>query len=81
MQFSINVNDETGRLLEKKASEKGLSISVFLMNVIKQIIAPEIEDKVHHDLDELAGTWSDQEAAEFMDSVSEFGKIDRELWK
>ena len=35
----------------------------------------------HHDLDKLAGTWSEDEAQQFAQAVDAFGKIDEELWR
>jgi hypothetical protein len=35
----------------------------------------------YHDLDFLIGTWTEQEAAEFLSVVSEFRRIDPELWQ
>jgi len=35
----------------------------------------------HHDLDELAGTWSSDDVAEFETVTSSFNKIDDSLWK
>jgi len=32
-------------------------------------------------LDDLIGTWSDEEASEFMESVEDFGQIDESMWK
>ncbi len=33
------------------------------------------------DLDHLAGTWSEQDAAEFAGTMAEFGRVDEEMWK
>jgi len=33
-----------------------------------------------HDLDALAGTWSDAEAAEFQRATDDFSRIDPTLW-
>lgn len=35
----------------------------------------------HDDLDHLAGTWTDEEAAEFDAALAEQRKIDSELWE
>ena len=39
----------------------------------------EVEAQLHHDLDHLAGTWSDEEAAEFDAALAEQRKIEPEL--
>lgn len=45
------------------------------------IEADDFEAELHHDLDHLAGTWSDEEAAEFDAALAEQRKIDPELWE
>ena len=36
---------------------------------------------IHHDLDFLAGTWSEEDAAEFDNSTEAFRRVDEELWQ
>jgi hypothetical protein len=38
-------------------------------------------DIIHHDLDHLAGTWSDLDAAEFEQATAVFAKVDEDMWK
>ncbi len=35
---------------------------------------------VYHDLDHLAGTWSDEDYSEFQKKVADFEKLDKDLW-
>ena len=35
---------------------------------------------IHHDLDDLANTWSNEDARMFEQAVSDFGEIDEALW-
>jgi len=37
--------------------------------------------KTYNDLNDLAGTWSEEYAAEFMEATKEFNRKDPELWK
>jgi transcriptional regulator of met regulon len=39
------------------------------------------EDGLYHDLDDLFGTWSDEEADEFDRILREMRQIDRDMWK
>jgi hypothetical protein len=39
------------------------------------------DPKIHQDLDQLAGTWSEKEAAAFEAALVEQRRIDPELWK
>jgi len=35
----------------------------------------------YHDLDSLAGTWSEEDAAEFASATSDFEQVDQQLWR
>ncbi len=39
------------------------------------------EDRIGHSLDHLIGTWSEDEAAEVLDSIESCSQIDAELWE
>jgi hypothetical protein len=38
-------------------------------------------DAEYHDLDFLAGTWTEADAEEFKSATADFDHIDAELWK
>jgi hypothetical protein len=38
------------------------------------------EPPPYHDLDSMAGTWSEEETAEFDRATASFRQIDEELW-
>lgn len=38
-------------------------------------------DVVYHDLDYLAGTWTEEDAEAFTKATEDFNKIDKELWQ
>ncbi|MBI4639366.1 MAG: hypothetical protein HY731_01660 [Candidatus Tectomicrobia bacterium] len=37
--------------------------------------------QVYHDLDSLAGTWSDEQASEFLNAIADFEQVDEKLWQ
>jgi plasmid stability protein len=41
----------------------------------------EGESRTKRDLSGLAGTWTEEQAREFADNTSVFGRIDNEVWK
>jgi hypothetical protein len=51
--------------------------------VDEPIIDPEQKAQLsqYHDLDALAGTWSEEDAAEFDQATVSFRQIDEELWR
>lgn len=36
--------------------------------------------KTYHDLDNLAGTWSEEDEIEFNKNIQDFEKINKEMW-
>lgn len=40
-----------------------------------------ISGLLHDDLDHLAGTWNEREAAEFEQAIAGFEAVDENLWK
>ncbi|MEZ4525213.1 MAG: hypothetical protein R2941_04765 [Desulfobacterales bacterium] len=37
--------------------------------------------EVYHDLDMLAGTWTDEETQEFLTAIADFSQVDETLWE
>ena len=62
----ISLNRAALRLMRRGA---GLGESIQRQNVVGST------------LDDLIGTWTDEEAGEFMDVVDDFGQIDESMWK
>jgi len=69
-------------LLKKKAMKQKISINSLILKIIDQGlgIAYPIEKAFFHDLDYLAGTWSEKEKKEFDDNIKPFENIDKDLW-
>jgi hypothetical protein len=38
------------------------------------------KEPIHHDLDHLAGTWTDDDVKMFKENLKYFEQIDKELW-
>jgi hypothetical protein len=57
-------------------------IVTFLTNNyhIKTVIEESSSLKEYHDLDDLAGTWTEEDEAEFLQNTSHFNQIDAKLW-
>jgi hypothetical protein len=79
------LDDETVTWITQKAQQSGVSVE----DIIKQLIYQgveierkgEQEEQVYHDLDQLAGTWDEEETAEFLSAIEDFGKINPDLWQ
>ena len=66
------------KLKEKISSSKKIPVFItFLENMEEE----KDQDGVYHDLDYLAGTWTEEDDKEFLQATEDFNKIDEELWK
>jgi len=72
--------------IEAIAAEEGASLARTVIRLLMRATGlkqPELSEAAgtrHHDLDDLAGTWSEQEAAEFDRSVDSQRSVDPEIW-
>ncbi len=68
--------------LAQLLEQKGRSAAV--LELIQKGITKEQDGEplhVYRDLDELAGTWGDEEAEAFLDVVADFEHVDEKLWQ
>jgi hypothetical protein len=65
-----NLDETSTTWLEQEAGRLGLPIDQVIARLIRQAIE-NAQVEAHHDLDHLAGTWSDEEAQELLDIVAE----------
>jgi hypothetical protein len=87
MSISItidNLDDAVVERLEAEARRRGMNIE----SAVKELLHEALERtgnheaaSVQHDLDTLAGTWSEEEANEFLEVVKDFGHVDKDLWR
>ena len=77
------ITTDLDREIKKRASEGHLSINEWLLRLLKQAVGLEKKPLFpeHHDLDNLAGEWSEEEAEEFMQRLACFEKIDQDQWQ
>lgn len=90
-----DVDAETVKRLEAEARRRGVEVPKLARDLLRQSLSPvELElsnlsgqeDAVcppgpFRDLDFLAGTWTEADAAEFEEATADFRRIDPELWK
>ena len=87
MQVELTLKDIDNVIVEKlksKADQRGIDLDTFILSIFKKELGLEIEtprDNLYGDLDYLAGTWSKEEAEDFIKLTEDFNKIDDELWK
>lgn len=68
--------------LKQEAEKLHTSVNLLILKLIERGIgySREIKRPVFHDLDKLAGTWSEKEAIEFEKNIKDFEHIDKDLW-
>jgi hypothetical protein len=83
--ITINhLDDESAEWIEEQASQRGVAKETVVLHLIRQGIDLE-QKKAHlptyHDLDDLAGTWTEEDAAEFERVTAPLRQVDEELWR
>jgi hypothetical protein len=80
-----NIPKPVARAIERRAREKGTSLNRAVIEMLEDASGerrPAQRSRVvHRDLDQLAGSWTAEEAAEFERSLRDQRAIDPELWK
>ena len=77
------IDNEVAKLLKDQANSDGISVNALLLKMVKESLGVEKKrrTKIYHDLDHLAGTWSEKDLKEFQENVEYLEKIDKEIWK
>jgi hypothetical protein len=69
--------------LKQAAKNEGKSVNHFILETIKRVLGEEKEKRfsvLHHDMDHLFGTWSQEEFDRIQGKINSERKIDPELW-
>jgi len=79
-----DVDDTTVTWLVEEARRRGLSMEMVAGLLLRRGLEWErrrAELPAYHDLDALAGTWSEDEAVAFLQAVADFEQVDSSLWQ
>lgn len=83
LNFNLrNLSPQTMLLLKKEATKQSISVNTLILKIIDRglgVVCPS-KKVTFHDLDYLAGTWSDKEKKQFERNIKPFEDIDKELW-
>lgn len=69
--------------LKTRAQQDSASVNGLVVRLLGEAVGGGPAAKsaaVHHDLDALAGTWSEQDEQEFRQATQAFAEVDPELW-
>ncbi len=69
--------------IRERASASGLSLNKTVLRMLEESLGRQTgcTRRLHHDLDHLAGTWSQEETEAFEADLADQRKVDPELWK
>ncbi len=74
-------DDALARSIQAESDKRGISMNRLVLNVLGEKLVPGNGRKHYDDLDSLAGTWTEEDAAEFEHNTTDFNRIDPEDWK
>jgi hypothetical protein len=78
-----DVDDATATWLAEEARRRGVSVEKVAGVLLRRGLEWERHRAAlptYHDLDALAGTWSEDEAAAFLLAIADFEQVDPSLW-
>jgi hypothetical protein len=70
--------------LRERAEQQNVSLDALVLDLVRLGLEASkggSQLRIYHDLDDLAGTWSAQEAKAFERVMADFEKIDERLWQ
>ena len=83
--FSVRGVDDTAvSKLKDEAKSRGMSLNAYLVELIQRnagITAKGGRHSLYRDLDDLAGTWTREDAQDFDESQRAFATVDEDLWR
>lgn len=77
------IDNELELKIKERANKNGDSINKIVLQSLNSAFGLE-KNKIfptYHDLDELAGTWTQKDEEAFNNNIKELNEIDKDLWK
>ncbi len=78
-----NIPPQLDRTIRQRAKNTGVSVNKVVIRLLQEHLGEPGRKQAqrYHDLDELAGAWSKQEAEAFERTLATQREIDPEMWK
>ena len=78
-----NLPPAVAKAVKEKARKEGLSLNRAIVRLLEEATGLGMTAKrvVHHDLDHLAGTWSEAQYRACLEALHEQRQIDPEMWR
>ena len=87
MGISLTIESLSPQVLERlqaEARQRGVDLNAVVKQLLDEAVGPVTAVSAaapYHDLDALAGTWSEEETKAFLATVAAFARVDEDLWK
>ncbi len=79
-QYTLrNVPPRVDQRIREVAEQYGSSLNQAALEALSRGLGLETEPVIHHDLDDLAGTWVADPA--FDQAMKDMDRVDKDLWK
>ena len=77
------IDEDLSEHLKKLSQKEGTSLNKTVLRLLEDAVGVRGKKRfnLYHDLDDLAGTWSNREEKEFNEKIDFFEKVDKDLWK
>jgi len=78
-----NLPPDLDKAIRKRARGKRMSVNKAVIGLLEDHLTHDKRkrDELHHDLDDLCGSWTEETAAAFDRVLAKQRTIDRTLWK
>jgi antitoxin FitA-like protein len=78
-----NIPTKLQEAIRRRAGKDGLSLNKTVIRMLEEAAGQRTtaDHELHYDLDHLAGTWSEEDAAAFDEALAEQRRVDPELWR
>ncbi len=75
------LDDAVLTALKAQAQHDSASVNGLVLRLLGEAVGARLPAMVeHHDLDDLAGTWSAQDEMDFQRAIQTFAEVDPDLW-
>lgn len=77
------IDDSLAQTLKDLARSQGVSLNTLTLRLIREATGVDKRKRttLHHDIDSLAGTWSEADEIVFKNATQSFEAIDAKMWK
>ncbi len=81
---ALNLDEATEKWIIAEAARLGVTVDQLILQLIQKGVSVERHSSqlnTYDDLDSLAGTWTEEQATEFLNTIADFEHVDEKLWR